>query len=80
MYSSEAGGITLADFDPASDVRMPMFIARDRPVHTAQRRTVSPAFTPSEMQRMSADIRRRTVEVPDELPGGERVDRGAPGS
>ena len=74
LFSSEAGGITLADFDEGTDVRMPMFIARDRPVHTAQRRTVAPAFTPSEMQRMSADIRRRTEEVLDELPWGERFD------
>jgi cytochrome P450 len=74
LYSSEAGGITLADFDPGNDVKMPMFIARDRPVHTAQRRTVSPAFTPSEMQRMAADIRHRTAEVLDTLPWGERFD------
>lgn len=74
LFSSEAGGITLADFDPNNDVKMPMFIARDRPVHTAQRRTVSPAFTPSEMQRMSADIRHRTAEVLDTLPWGERFD------
>ena len=74
LYSSEAGGITIADFDPDRDVKMPMFIARDRPVHTAQRRTVAPAFTPSEMQRMSADIRRRTAEVLDSLPRGERFD------
>ncbi len=74
LFSSEAGGITLADFDESTDVRMPMFIARDRPVHTAQRRTVAPAFTPSEIQRMSADIRRRTEEVLDQLPWGERFD------
>ena len=67
LYSSEVGGITIADFIPESDVRMPMFIARDRPVHTGQRRTVAPAFTPSEMQRMSADIRQRTAEVLDSL-------------
>ena len=67
LYSSEAGGITLADFIPESDVRMPMFIARDRPVHTGQRRTVAPAFTPSEMQRLSSDIRARTVEILDSL-------------
>ena len=67
LYSSEAGGITLADFLPESDVRMPMFIARDRPVHTGQRRTVAPAFTPSEMGRMSTDIRRRTAEILDRL-------------
>ncbi|OWK31858.1 cytochrome P450 [Sphingomonas mucosissima] len=76
LYSSEAGGITIADFDPTDPnaVRMPMFIARDRPVHTAQRRTVAPAFTPSEMTRLSSDIRRRTEEVLDTLPWGEQFD------
>lgn len=74
IFSSEVGGITLADFLPESDVKMPMFIARDRPVHTAQRRTVAPAFTPSEMVRMSGDIRRRTAEVLDSLPWGEPFD------
>jgi cytochrome P450 len=76
LYSSETGGITLANFevnDPNA-VRMPMFIARDRPVHTAQRRTVAPAFTPSEMTRMAADIRHRTAEVLDTLPWGETFD------
>ncbi len=67
LYSSEAGGITLADFDRDRDVRMPMFIARDRPIHTSQRRTVAPAFTPSEMTRMAPDIRRRTAEILDGL-------------
>ena len=74
LYSSEAGGITLADFLPDSDVKMPMFIAMDRPRHTGQRRTVAPAFTPSEMTRMSDDIRRRTGEILDALPWGERFD------
>src|SRR3546814_13124861 len=77
IFSSEVGGITLADFLPESDVKMPMFIARDRPVHTAQRRSVAPAFTPSEMVRMSDDIRRRTAEVLDTLPVGEAFDWGA---
>lgn len=76
LYSSEAGGITIANFDvdDPNAVRMPMFIARDRPVHTAQRRTVAPAFTPSEMTRLSSDIRRRTEEVLDTLPWGEQFD------
>lgn len=74
LYSSEAGGITLADFLPDSHVRMPMFIARDRPVHTGQRRTVAPAFTPSEMARMAGDIRRRTGELLDALPLHQRFD------
>jgi len=76
LYSSEAGGISIANFDHDNPdaVRMPMFIARDRPVHTGQRRTVSPAFTPSEMQRMSSDIRRRTSDLLDTLPWGEAFD------
>lgn len=73
IFSSEAGGITLADrFE--DDYKMPMFIARDRPVHTAQRRTVAPAFTPSEIVRMSADLRGRTAEILDGLPWGEPFD------
>ncbi len=74
LYSSEAGGITIADFEEGRDVRMPMFIARDRPVHTGQRRTVAPAFTPSEMVRMSGDIRHRTEEILDSLEWGKTFD------
>ncbi|MHA6719103.1 cytochrome P450 [Sphingomonas sp. RS6] len=73
LYSSEAGGITIADL-LEGDLKMPMFIAMDRPRHTGQRRTVAPAFTPSEMVRMSDDIRRRTGEVLDRLPLGETFD------
>ena len=69
LYSSQAGGSTIADFieDNPTDVRMPMFIAMDRPKHTGQRRTVAPAFTPSEMVRMSDNIRTRTSEILDSL-------------
>lgn len=75
IFSSEAGGITVADFDPAKDmVKMPMFIAMDRPKHTGQRRTVSPAFTPSEISRMGVDVRRRTQELLETLPVGEEFD------
>ena len=74
IYSSEVGGITLADALPEGEGRMPMFIARDRPVHTGQRRTVAPAFTPSEMTRMSVDIRRRTGALLDGLPWQTRFD------
>jgi cytochrome P450 len=73
LFSSEAGGITLAD-RLADDYAMPMFIARDRPKHTEQRRTVAPAFTPSEITRMSEDVRRRTSEILDSLPWGETFD------
>lgn len=73
LYSSQAGGITVADLMP-EDIKMPMFIAMDRPKHTGQRRTVAPAFTPSEMLRMSGDIRARTAEILDSLPVGETFD------
>ena len=53
---------------------MPMFIAMDRPKHTEQRRVVSPAFTPSEMVRMSDEIRQRTSETLDSLPWDQPFD------
>ena len=79
IYSSswEHGGITVLGDGPtlqAGRDPMPMFIAMDRPQHTAQRRTVSPAFTPSEMGRLSADIRARTAALLDSLPVGEAFD------
>jgi len=76
LYSSQAGGITLADFieNSTSDVRMPMFIAMDRPKHTGQRRTVAPAFTPSEMVRMTDNIRTRTAEILDSLEWNKTFD------
>ncbi|WP_375395508.1 cytochrome P450 [uncultured Sphingomonas sp.] len=74
LYSSEVGGIALADFLSDSNVRLPMFIARDRPVHTGQRRTIAPAFTPSEMTRLSGNIRARTAAMLDSLDVGKPFD------
>lgn len=74
------GGITIGDpppdIDPAQleERQLPMFIAMDRPEHTGQRRTVAPAFTPTEMVRMEQEIRTRTAQVLDSLPLGERFD------
>lgn len=75
--SYEHGGITLADRmdeNDATELVMPMFIAMDRPKHTGQRRTVAPAFTPTEIKRMSDDIRRRTAELLDTLPWDQPFD------
>ncbi len=77
IFSSEAKGIALVPNHivaiPEEDrINMPMFIAMDRPHHTEQRRTISPAFTPAEMARLTDDIRRRTGDVLDELPVGSR--------
>ena len=79
IYSSswEHGGITVLGDGPTltpGEDPLPMFIAMDRPQHTAQRRTVSPAFTPSEMERLSVDVRARTAALLDELPVGEVFD------
>ena len=73
IFSSEAGGITIADMQEG-DIKMPMFIAMDRPKHTGQRRTIAPAFTPSEMVRMTENIRFRTTEILDALPVGQEFD------
>ena len=73
IFSSEAKGITVADMQEG-DVKMPMFIAMDRPKHTGQRRTIAPAFTPSEMVRMTENIRFRTTEILDALPVGQEFD------
>src|SRR3546814_6048903 len=51
-----------------------MSIAMDPPQHTAQRRTVAPAFGPSEIERMRADTIARTAAVLDTLPIGETFD------
>ncbi|MCB2088633.1 MAG: cytochrome P450 [Sphingomonadaceae bacterium] len=76
IFSSswEHGGITMLDRPENSEFELPMFIAMDRPKHTDQRRTVAPAFTPAEMVRMEADIRKRTREVLEALPEGETFD------
>ncbi len=77
--SYEYGGVSLAplgDQDPNDPDRivMPMFIAMDRPKHTEERRVIAPAFTPTEMERMSSEVRQRTGEVLDSLPVGESFD------
>lgn len=72
LYCSGAG-IVVADL-AEGDVRLPMFIAMDRPKHSGQRRAVAPAFTPGEMARLRADIVARTGEVLDALPVGGSFD------
>ena len=80
IYSSswEVGGITVAgdgvDHLLEGETPFPMFIAMDPPQHTAQRRTVAPAFGPAEIQRMNADTLKRTGDVLDSLPIGKPFD------
>lgn len=78
LYSSSwlNGGVSM--IQPPAGVRhnyqMPSFIAMDRPDHTPRRRTVAPAFTPSEMLRLSGEVRERTGRLLDALPVGEQFD------
>jgi cytochrome P450 len=80
IFSSswEVGGITVAgngiDNMKDGEEPFPMFIAMDPPQHTAQRRTVAPAFGPAEILRMNADTLKRTGDVLDRLPIGQPFD------
>ncbi|WP_374523941.1 cytochrome P450 [Sphingopyxis sp.] len=80
IFSSswEYGGITVAgdgvEHLKEGEMAMPMFIAMDPPQHTAQRRTVAPAFGPSEIERMRADTQARTAALIDTLPIGKPFD------
>ncbi len=80
IFSSswEVGGITVAgdgiEHLKEHEIPMPMFIAMDPPNHTAQRRTVAPAFGPAEILRMTADSNKRTGDVLDSLPIGQPFD------
>lgn len=65
------GGITL--FEDRQSL-FPMFIAMDRPDHGPQRRTVAPAFAPSEMERLRADLVDRTRALVGGLPVDETFD------
>ncbi len=79
IFSSDwqVGGITVAG-DPIrleeGEVRMPMFIALDPPQHSAQRRTVAPAFTPSMIEIMRVETAQRTGDILDALPIGKPFD------
>jgi len=73
-YSSanELGGIQVAD--PPSVQERPNFIRMDPPAHTAQRRTVAPIVTPSNLANFEKLIRERTSVVLDALPRNEIFD------
>lgn len=80
IFSSswETGGITVAgdgvEFLREGEIPMPMFIAMDPPHHTAQRRTVAPAFGPAGVERLRTDTLKRTSDMLDRLPIGQPFD------
>jgi cytochrome P450 len=71
IFSSDVslGGISIRDVPPGYD--WPSFIAMDQPRHSAQRKTVSPMFTPTHLDQLAILIRQRTARVLDSLPRNE---------
>ena len=74
VFSSAAslGGITIRDVAP--DLRRESFIAMDQPRHSAQRKTVAPMFTPTHLDQLAINIRKRSAECLDNLPANEVFD------
>ena len=71
-FSSE-GGITIVT-QVADQGPLPMFIAMDPPRHDVQRKTVSPAVSPINLQRLEPLIRERAIGILESLPIGEEFD------
>jgi len=74
VFSSAAslGGITIRDVAP--DLRRESFIAMDQPRHGAQRKTVAPMFTPTHLDQLAINIRKRSTECLDHLPRNDVFD------
>jgi cytochrome P450 len=70
-FSSEVGGITIADIDAEPEVQLDNFIAMDPPRHDEQRRTVAPSVAPRNLANMEPLIRERAADILDHLPVGE---------
>src|SRR2546423_5614960 len=70
--ASSLGGITIRDVAP--DLRRESFIAMDQPRHSAQRKTVAPMFTPTHLDQLAINIRKRSAECLDNLPVNEVFD------
>jgi len=66
------GNITIAD--PAPESNLQNFIAQDPPIHTAQRRVITPAFNPSQLGKLEDQVQARTRALLDALPTGETFD------
>ena len=73
LFSSEAkhGGVSIIDINPSEASYLESFIMMDPPRHQQKRRTIAPAFTPSEMARLTDSIRARTATCLDAMPRGE---------
>ena len=79
VFSSAAslGGITIRDVAP--DLRRESFIAMDQPRHGAQRKTVAPMFTPTHLDQLAINIRKRVGRMPRQSARQRGVRLGRPG-
>ena len=76
-YSSEPGITLVRAADQAQNSQfqgMSMFIAMDPPKHDIQRKIVTPAVSPMNLQLLEPLIRERAAKILDELPIGEEFD------
>ena len=71
VYSSQAGGISIADQDAEPEVMLDNFISMDPPQHGAQRKTVAPSVAPRNLGKLESLIRERAADILDNLPVGE---------
>jgi cytochrome P450 len=71
LFSSEIGGITIADLESNPEVRLDNFISMDQPKHDQQRKTVAPSVAPTNLALLEPLIRARVTDILDHLPVGE---------
>lgn len=74
IFSSEVGGISIADIEVELEVQLDNFIAMDPPKHDAQRKTVAPSVAPTNLKNLQPIIRERVIDILDNLPVGETFD------
>ena len=72
VFSSEPGITIGSGNDPDGGANM--FISMDPPKHDVQRKTVSPAVSPMNLQLLEPLIRERAAKILDALPIGEQFD------
>ena len=70
LFSSEVGGITIAEPELDEAIRLDNFIAMDEPKHSAQRKAVAPSVAPTNLARLEPLIRERVVDILEHLPVG----------
>ena len=70
--SHALGGIRIEDQNERT--AHPNFLRMDPPRHTAQRKTVAPIVSPTNLRNFEDTIRKRTSNVLDGLPTGQTID------